>query len=764
MKYNYLYLLYGLCTLLIIACEKEEIGPRPFPRLETLAVSDITDEGAVFNARVFESGEEEIIRHGFVWSLLANPVLGEDLTESVVGAPADNHFAISIRSSLQVNKPYYVRAFVETSQRVVYGNEISFLSLGSSVPVLTSIEPQRGSWGDTITVLGKFFSTDSSRNQAFLNDVKLSPITASASRLTFRIPPVANDPEAAFRLEVNGIATAEPAVFNYDQVEILAYAPQVLTFGDTVTLTLANLNPDYYSLTLGGEPVEGIAQTESSLSLVVPMTLNMVFPELELQSAGFASRIVLELAAPDLLRFDPGSYAYGDTIRIQHQNIHPDIANNQLRLIDGNEEWSLSPCRWTTDSIFFAIPGKVIPDPSILLRFISGPFSINMGFIRLNTPTVNTLSTRILNEVDQVINASGEYLNSDKDYFEIALNAQGDFVRLPDENILEISSRGVQFKLSRSFFQFFTNAGFNGLGELVFLNHGAEVGRFSVQLENRSLWRRRADFPIAVLGGSTHFPLAGKGYYGIGEIAGRYTNIFYTYDPVADRWTRLPDFEGVPRAHATAIVLENQVLLGLGLGETDDVLQTRGDFYLFDPLEASWTRQADFPGETRYDAQTMQDQGRYFLLGGRNETGSTLNFRDEIWQYLPEQESWQQLDQDLPPFGAAFSLNETGYLSSSFEIYRYDEGQWTPLGKRAIGLGGEKVPIGREIYWGFEEGTPNIAVLDTTTGEEDVKSLNLSSRRIIEYLFTINDLAYFIVEGLAGESPRQVWTFDPSKL
>ena len=216
-----------LCLIFLVGCEKDEIATRSFPRLETLPVSEVSDEGAVFNAQLLNSDGHEIIQYGFVWKLLGatTPQLGSSFSISQMGAPSDAVFSMEINSNLDIGRYYLVRAYVQTEQHTVYGNQIIFESLGSRVPILTSVEPAQASWGDTISVHGKFFSQDTSNIAVFLNTVPLKVVSTSSTLARFVIPPVANQETVSLKMIMRGMEVQGQLPFKYEKVEIQEMIP-----------------------------------------------------------------------------------------------------------------------------------------------------------------------------------------------------------------------------------------------------------------------------------------------------------------------------------------------------------------------------------------------------------------------------------------------------------------------------------------------------------------------------------------------------------
>lgn len=138
MKESFRYPAIVFFFLLLIGCaDEQEILPREYPRLRTLAVTEISAEGATFNAEIFSNSEFEIVDHGFVWKdnryYNIPPSLDEAGTASEQLGPIDGfkNFYFRVEDRLLVNQEYYVRAFVVTKDFTVYGNVVSFKSMGS---------------------------------------------------------------------------------------------------------------------------------------------------------------------------------------------------------------------------------------------------------------------------------------------------------------------------------------------------------------------------------------------------------------------------------------------------------------------------------------------------------------------------------------------------------------------------------------------------------------------------------------------------------
>lgn len=106
--------------------------PRPYPRVRTFEVTDISENGAIFKGEIFESSND-VIDHGFVWDRRPNASirLGESIS---LGPPNQSEFSVQVSNGLQKDVKYYLKSYVKTQDFLVFGEEVSFVSKGSKTP------------------------------------------------------------------------------------------------------------------------------------------------------------------------------------------------------------------------------------------------------------------------------------------------------------------------------------------------------------------------------------------------------------------------------------------------------------------------------------------------------------------------------------------------------------------------------------------------------------------------------------------------------
>ena len=139
-KATALIILFVFSAGLFNRCEEEKAKERSYPRVKTNPVTNITDKGATFNAEIYSPGSELIINHGFVWGEGDDPTLNNNKIMLGTGNP-EGTYSAEIVSSLSKDVEYTVKAFVQTTEHVVYGLPVTFKSLGSGGPVINGFEP-----------------------------------------------------------------------------------------------------------------------------------------------------------------------------------------------------------------------------------------------------------------------------------------------------------------------------------------------------------------------------------------------------------------------------------------------------------------------------------------------------------------------------------------------------------------------------------------------------------------------------------------------
>lgn len=135
-------------------------------------------------------------------------------------------------------------------------------------------------------------------------------------------------------------------------------------------------------------------------------------------------------------------------------------------------------------------------------------------------------------------------------------------------------------------------------------------------------------------GSAVAFNVDGFGFCGLGTGSAEYFKDFWKFDPIANTWTQVADFEGSARREAVAFVVGQIAYVGSG----QDADGLTSDFYAYDHLTNTWSPIADFPGTARRDAIG-------FAMGGQGYFGTGVDastYKNDFWAYYPLTDSWVQ--------------------------------------------------------------------------------------------------------------------------
>jgi len=208
-------ILFGI----LASCTKEPFSERDFPRLQTYSVSDVSPKGATFNARFIVRGNATIVEYGFVWSPVTtdDPTVS-DLSDRVTfkGDITDSDFSANIEANLGKEVEYKVRAYIITSDHLVYGNKMVFKSLGSEqVPVIESFRPRKAFAGDTLFISGRNFTFNRNNIQVYIGNREAFVMQSSDTLTMARVPANANADSLDLKVSVLGSVSVAPFKFHY---------------------------------------------------------------------------------------------------------------------------------------------------------------------------------------------------------------------------------------------------------------------------------------------------------------------------------------------------------------------------------------------------------------------------------------------------------------------------------------------------------------------------------------------------------------------
>lgn len=181
MRHRVIYLFYlsVSCFLIASSCRQEDYV-RNYPQVLSINLISNTEAGITVEGTMSETHRDEVIDHGFIWSrdlkdLVLPPQNDLDVLTPYnsyavhLGKAEDNVFSADIQSQLVKDYKYFVRAFLKTNETTIYGEYITFVSLGSMGATIASVSPMTILPGDVVTITGERFGTDPTQVSVWLN-------------------------------------------------------------------------------------------------------------------------------------------------------------------------------------------------------------------------------------------------------------------------------------------------------------------------------------------------------------------------------------------------------------------------------------------------------------------------------------------------------------------------------------------------------------------------------------------------------------------
>ena len=399
--------------LLTLAGCKDEPVQRDYPKVRTLEVTNITDNGATFVAEVIQEGTVPVTEHGFTWSL-SSPDAISDERVFLGSFSGTGVYEAVIKTALKEGLTYEVCAFVRAGEYTVYGESVRFLSLGSGAPEIIDFMPKSAGWGDTVTIFGRQFSHINSSNEVFAEDQVCIVIFSSDTLLRFVVPPSVTKPLNTLSVSILGNVTAAVNDLTLIPPEIFGFTPESGFWGDTITFTGSYLG------FFGQHPSDGmilndnllcpvVARDGNSISFIIPGQLNTVSSPVSLSYRtfrfAFPNSFTLVPPVADHLSLSAGTWG---TLITLYGKFNFLAGQNKVFFGDKAAEIILS----SVDSLVVKVPATLAASESEV-TYKSGPFNIKFAdkFL-LKGPEIYSFEPKS-GFAGNLITINGRYFNKD---------------------------------------------------------------------------------------------------------------------------------------------------------------------------------------------------------------------------------------------------------------------------------------------------------------------------------------------------------------
>jgi len=267
---HYFYILAAFICI-ISACNDAEVQPKEYPLIVTKEVTDIDTEGATLEAEILVPGTAKITDFGFIVTDGAYT-----LKQSVFNS---TKFKKRMTTDLKPNVVYVCKAYLTTAKTLVYGNSVTFLSKGSTSPLISYFSPKTGFDGDTVTLIGKHFSLLLGNDRIYINKVPAQIISGTDSSIVFITPNQSFVGAADVTIEVNTMKVTSAQKFTLVGPQINSISSLSETSGKVVTINGTNLirNGRKTAINFGQYNATILNQTNNRIDVVVPIaTINLL--------------------------------------------------------------------------------------------------------------------------------------------------------------------------------------------------------------------------------------------------------------------------------------------------------------------------------------------------------------------------------------------------------------------------------------------------------------------------------------------------------
>jgi hypothetical protein len=601
-------------------CEDDGPGKRDWPGINTLEVTNISDKGAQLNAEIIYRGNYGVLKYGFVWSESENPSLNNADRVVLSGDLTSGKFSAEISTTLKQGKTYWVKSFVETADYTVYGEGVSFKSLGSQAPVITSFSPASGNWGDTIKISGEHFSFLSPNNVVMFGTISAQVISSTDSLIITTVPSVINSEIVPISVSIFGNKAVSGGNFSYLKPRITGISPQQGTFDDIITITGIDFSPviEKNIVKFNDHLAQVIEASSTSLTVKVPReishSINLVTVNVnQLLSNSDISFTILQPTISSIL---PNIEFIGGALLINGNNFNP-LASGDSILFNGNPGVIQSA---TKNTIIVKVPTGIYNKRSF-------PIEVRVAGLNAMSLEAFTLKDTWIRKADVPHQASGR-------------------------------NSATAFSI-------------NGIG-YVGLGYGFVGSNFWKYDPQSNEWSEIAPFPYYNRERAASFVIGNKAYVGLGR---NNLHDFWCYNPVTNRWTGISEF---PASNNVTVSLS---LNNKGYIVTD---QLTANFWEYDAVSDSWTQKKDFPRSSGMypfypDAGfTINDKIYIYAADGTTADNQLweYNFSTDTWTRKSD-----IIDSYLDRYTTGFSVYGKGYIRGNKYLFKYDPSlnSWSAL-------------------------------------------------------------------------------------
>ena len=498
------YIILSVLFLLLSSC-LDNVYP---PLIITGAVTNIDKDGAVFHTKITDLGKSNNLDFGFVWDTLHNPTI-ESAERYIFHTQAEiGNYEAKISGGLKALKTYYVRAFIRNEIVTTYGEETSFVSLGGKLPEIISISPLNGNLGDTLLVVGNYFSSRSINVK--INQINAEIIKSSQDSICVIIPSTLIKKTSEITLiNLNQPITAKDS-FSLISPVINSFEAKTGTYGDEVIITGKNFLKNPSTLKVFFDKILATFQIidDQTVKAIVPGKLDNenCFICVSMNNQIAESLDKFSLLPVEITDFSPKTALTGGTITITGKYFSPTLTYNKVYI------------------------GGVLAKPISVTKT-----TLEVSLSLQDTAVYESRNATVqVNVLGNIRTFEDKLLINDK-WFRRA-NAPESLQH--EYKICSTCTPYYHYEYASSFV----------IGKTAYIGLNDNKEFWAYYTENNT-WEKRADFPGTPRTYGTGFVFENKIYFGTGY-SGRFStnltklNDWWEYNTDTDKWTKKADCGG----------------------------------------------------------------------------------------------------------------------------------------------------------------------------------------------------------------------------
>ena len=755
-----------LFVLFLWSCtEKIEVEPRDFDVVKTLAVTNITADGALFRAEMLFRSTDDVKNYGFVWSDSEDPTLltSDKVIYSDTSDPAK--FSSIISTTLEKDKTYFVRGFVETENTIVYGEVVEFVSLGSNAHTISEVRPLVGTIGDTVVIVGKGFSHDLMKNKVTFDDHTATIAIANDTLLKVIVP---NASSESYQMSVSlvGNKTIYSKPFVTSTPIITNIQPKVAAIDDTITVSGSDFSyiPTENIVKVNGIDARVVYAHKSQVKFIIPSNLaegnNSLFLEVGRNSTSVQDAI--DFKVPKVYSLDKYTGDFGEVVTLTGENLSTLNESNLVILQShpsGNSPTKCKVISASKNQVSFEVSNDVTRS-SVEVELIVAGRTFKVGSFEINGPTIEEVSPNeftTYKDEERVIIITGKNFNT---------NPRKNQVHIGNRwvKILDVKSNRMLVRTSGRIPSHQDNSVVTKLDVKVKSLDKSDTKTEAISVEYYSKWLEKASFPGIERSFAIGFVIDGKAYVGLGHGE----NDLWKYDPVDDSWEQMADFPLSQSFWSASFVVGEKAYVVGGISGSDR--DGTSDVWEYNSNLNTWSQLNDFPGAGKHTLFSFATSDKGYVGGGYlSRTYST-----DFWEYNPSSDSWAaksslNFDSAPNPEFKGLALNNQGYIYSRVHgfmaVYNVESDSWS---KKASAQGDYAnvsglFSIDENIYVGFSSWSAgnraSLFSFDTRENKWSTTSVFGEFVKSRPVLFTINNTGYVI----GTNSNKALWQYDPTR-